>query len=221
MGTPVWCGGDEPQIGDLELAESLDQHLLQLAPALRVVVEWCVRDISGGVAAAEHVGDVVLHAWVGQEVGIHGVVVGPVGGVCHEFVGAGHLLGVYGVDGGVDVFDQAVEGVDVVAVDEEFGFAGVDAEHEVAPGGGACEVVVIVFDEPAQEGFLAVEGEDFAEFSEEYRLSAEVGAQGVDGAAVDGNFDGVDSCCSPRGVVVRVDLSASSLAICSSASRAA
>ena len=63
-----------------------------------------------------------------------------------------------------------------------------------------------MFHQPAQQGLLTVEGEDFTELAQEHRLALDVGAQGVDGTTVDADLDRVDAGQAPRGGVIRINL---------------
>lgn len=52
----------------LEFAESFGQHFLHFSPAFGVLGKWWGGGVSGDSGGSDHVGDVVLHAGVGEEV---------------------------------------------------------------------------------------------------------------------------------------------------------
>ncbi|CAB0495041.1 hypothetical protein CIP101434_00773 [Corynebacterium diphtheriae] len=54
--------------GRLEFAESFGQHFLHFSPAFGVLGKWWGGGVSGDSGGSDHVGDVVLHAGVGEEV---------------------------------------------------------------------------------------------------------------------------------------------------------
>ncbi|CAB0499248.1 hypothetical protein FRC0126_00674 [Corynebacterium diphtheriae] len=52
----------------LEFAESFGQHFLHFSPAFGVLGKWWGGGVAGDSGGSDHVGDVVLHAGVGEEV---------------------------------------------------------------------------------------------------------------------------------------------------------
>lgn len=54
--------------GRLEFAESFGQHFFHFSPAFGVLGKWWGGGVAGDSGGSDHVGDVVLHAGVGEEV---------------------------------------------------------------------------------------------------------------------------------------------------------